>query len=167
MRLNKRSGAGIAIVLVLCLLVLVAVNRHSSTPGPSPTSDATSQPSKDQAVLPNTKSIEELGGWKRVSPPESDPVFAYNDVVDGVAISVSQQPLPDSFKNNTASHVADLAKKFNATTTLKANGITAYLGNSSKGPQSVIFAKKDALIMIKSQNKISDKSWTTYLASLK
>ena len=45
-----------------------------------------------QTVVPKDKSIQQLGGWQRVSPPNATPVFAYGDTIDGVKISVSQQP---------------------------------------------------------------------------
>lgn len=119
-----------------------------------------------RTVLPNDKSISDLGGWRRVSPPEKEPVYAYTDTLDSVRISVSQQPLPDDFKNSTKEHVAELAKKFNATTEVDASGTSVFIGTSAKGPQSVIFTKKNVLVLIKSQQKIDTKSWQRYAASL-
>lgn len=120
-----------------------------------------------QTVLPESKSITQLGGWKRVSPPDSEPVYAYTDRLDDTAISVSQQPLPESFKQGGVdSQVADLAKKFNATTSFDAGTTTAYIGTSAKGPQSVIFTKNSLLILIKSQANIKEDSWVRYVKSL-
>jgi len=119
-----------------------------------------------KTVLPGGKSISELGGWTRVSPPDKDPVFAYTDKINNVSIGVSQQPLPQSFKTDTASHVTDLAKKYNATTEITTSDTVAYLGTSTKGPQSVIFTKKGLLILIKSQKKIDNAAWKDYIESL-
>lgn len=120
-----------------------------------------------QTVLPESKSITQLGGWKRVSPPDSDPVYAFTDKIDDTIISVSQQPLPESFKQGGVDNqVADLAKKFNATTSFDAGATTAYIGTSAKGPQSVIFTKNSLLILIKSQAKIDEASWGRYIKSL-
>jgi len=119
-----------------------------------------------ETVLPSGKTIGELNGWQRVSPPESDPVYAYLDTIEGISISVSEQPLPESFKAATADKVAELAKQYSATTTLEAGETKIYIGTSAKGPQSVIFTKKGLLILIKSQEKVSDKAWTTYVQSL-
>jgi hypothetical protein len=119
-----------------------------------------------QTILPDSKSISSLGGWKRVSPPKADPVYAYVDTINGVAISVSQQPLPKSFKGNTDDQIAELAKKFNATTKIEADDTKVYIGTSAKGPQSVIFTKDYLLILIKSLKKIDNTSWTTYIKSL-
>lgn len=117
-------------------------------------------------ILPEGKPIKELGGWTRISPPENDPVFAYSDTITDVPVSVSQQPLPQSFRGDTDTQVADLAKKFNATTKIDAGGIAVYIGTSSKGPQSVILTKNDLLILIKSQKKIDNKAWAKYVTSL-
>lgn len=120
-----------------------------------------------QTVLPRGESASEFGGWKRVSPPQNDPVFAYADNIDGVAISVSEQPLPDAFKGDVDSKMSDLAAKFNATDKLTADDTVVYVGTSVKGPQSTLFTMKNVLVMIKSQKKIADTSWTDYVKSLR
>jgi hypothetical protein len=120
-----------------------------------------------QTVLPRGESASEFGGWQRVSPPQNDPVFAYADNIDGVAISVSEQPLPDSFKGDVDGKMADLAQKFNATDKLSADDTAVYVGTSVKGPQSTLFTMKNVLVMIKSQKKIADASWTDYVKSLR
>ncbi len=117
-------------------------------------------------VLPKDRSITDLGGWKRISPANSDPVFAYADKLGDVTISVSQQPLPESFKAETGSKIAELAKQFSATDKLDASGTDVFIGTSAKGPQSVIFTKNGLLVLIKSQQKAEDKSWITYVESL-
>ncbi|MBH1979970.1 hypothetical protein I8H83_03265 [Candidatus Saccharibacteria bacterium] len=122
---------------------------------------------KYQTVTPEGKSAHQLGGWQRVSPPDGTPVFAYTDEIDGVRISVSQQPLPEKFFESTDSQLDELAKSFNTTNEIAANGVKVYMGTSSKGPQSVIFIKNGLLILIKSQSKIDDASWARYAESLK
>lgn len=120
-----------------------------------------------ETVLPSGKSIDDLGGWKRVSPPDRDPVFAYSDKIENTAISVSQQPLPEPFKNDTDKKVAELAESFGAATKIEANGITAHIGTSAKGPQSTIIAKDGTLILIKSQATLSQDAWKAYIQTLK
>ncbi len=118
-------------------------------------------------VLPNGKTADNLGGWTRISPPENDPVYAYTDSINKIPITVSQQPLPTSFKTNQEAQVAELAKKFNATAAINAGKTKAYVGTSAKGPQSVIFAKNNLLILIKSEQKIEDSAWAEYINSLR
>ncbi len=129
-------------------------------PGPSAV-----EPSYD-IVLPQRTTVESLGGWQRVSPEGSEPVFAYSDTIDETAISVSQQPLPPSFVGNVSAEVKQLADSYSATTAIEAGGTTAYIGRSARGPQSVILAKNDTLILIKSEKTISQDDWITYINNL-
>lgn len=117
-------------------------------------------------MLPAGKSIETLGGWTRVSPPDREPVFAYVDKIDSNKIIVSQQPLPKQFKDNTASQVESFAKGYLADVKITAGNTTAYIGTSAKGPQSVIFSKNNLLILIKSSVKIDNSKWGEYISSL-
>lgn len=119
-----------------------------------------------QTVLPKGKSISDLGGWKRVSPNEAAPVFAYTDTIDGVSINVSQQPLPQSFIGDTETQITELAKVYNANTKIDAGPVKVYIGSSSRGPQSVIFTKNSLLVLIKSDNNISDAAWANYVRAL-
>lgn len=118
-------------------------------------------------LLPANTSIADLGGWQRVSPPDKDPVFAYIDHIKDTPISVSQQPLPSTFKQDPAGQTAELAKSFNAIDTLDIEGMTVYIGTSIKGPQSIIFTKKNLLVLIKSESTISHEAWTNYIRSLR
>lgn len=117
-------------------------------------------------VLPQDQSVDELGGWQRVSPPESEPVFAYNDHIDDIAINVSQQPIPESFAGNVGANVKSLAESYSATTVIEAGETTVYIGRSSRGPQSVIFTKNNLLVLIKSQGTIKHESWARYINAL-
>lgn len=152
--MNKKTAIVVGSVIVIVITALIIGHFNS---GNTPTY---------HTVLPGDKSVSELGGWKRISPPGKDPVFAYSDKVNGVPITVSQQPLPASFKTETASHIAELAKSYNADTKVNAGEITVYIGTSSKGPQSVIFAKENLLVLIKSQKSIDNSAWTEYIQTL-
>lgn len=168
---RKRIGVAVfAIVIMGTIGITSAVAREqrvAEIEDTQNTADEIIENLEYQTVLPESKSITQLGGWKRVSPPDSEPVYAYSDKIGDTSISVSQQPLPESFKKDGIdSEVADLAKKFNATTTFDADTTTAYIGTSAKGPQSVIFTKNSLLILIKSQAKIDEPSWIRYVKSL-
>jgi len=120
---------------------------------------------KFTTILPSGKSIDDLGGWIRVSPTTSDPVFAYNDEIDGVSVNISEQPLPKSFEGNPDAQVAEITKG-GAYNEITAGNIKAYIGTSSQGPQSVVFSKKNLLVLIKSHQKIDNKSWSKYIEAL-
>lgn len=152
----------LALLLVgICLIVGLWVRQSTSRNATS-----VSKTPEYTTVLPKGKDAEALGGWKRISPPENDPVFAYSDTIGKVPVSVSQQPLPATFKNDIDNKVAEVAQKFNATNKLDADGTTVYIGTSAKGPQSVIFTKNNLLILIKSANKIKDAAWIDYIKTL-
>jgi hypothetical protein len=117
-------------------------------------------------VIPTGKSISQLGGWTRVSPSSSDPSYAYVDKIGSTAIIVSQQPLPNDFKNDTARKVEQLAQGFNADAKITVGDTPIYIGTSSSGSQSIIFTKNNLLILIKSNDKISNDNWAKYISSL-
>lgn len=156
-------GAIAALLIVTAVTVfVVSQSNQNSAQIDTSTPDFTT-------ILPKGKTIKELGGWVRfASPNTSDTVYAYNynDSIDGIAISVTEQPLPSTFTGDVDSHVAEFAKGFNATNIVKADDITLYIGTNFKGPQSVIFTKKGLLILIKSENKIKNAAWSSYAASL-
>lgn len=118
-------------------------------------------------LLPKGKTTASVGGWARVSPEGSAPVYAYIDYIGEVQLNVSQQQLPESFRQDTKGAVQQLAEQFGAPTTL--NGVedsTVYIGKDESGPQSVIMVKDDLLILIKSSSTVSNQQWTDYLNSL-
>lgn len=155
---KKRITLGIILiigaVLVSFILFTLFSNTHTKKTAETPTYET---------ILPKNKAIQDLGGWHRVSPPDTAAVYAYEDEIDGVPVSVSEQSLPADFKSNPNADVADIAKNFNATTKIATNSIEAYIGTSASGPQSVIFTKNKVLILIKSERKIENKSWLRYI----
>ena len=118
------------------------------------------------SVTPRNTDIKALGGWQKLTPPDGSSVYIYSDTIDGIAVSVSQQSLPKSFKTNVAAKVAEMAKGYNATTEIPAHGTKAYIGTSGDGPQSVLFTKNDVLILIKSRAVVANDSWSAYINSL-
>jgi hypothetical protein len=119
-----------------------------------------------KTILPNGKSIESLGGWTKVSPPTHSPVFAYVDTLGKATLTVSQQPLPETFKDDPANALEELASGYNATQKLVVEDQTAYVGLSSKGPQSIIFTKNNLLILIKTNIPLTNDQITSYIISL-
>ena len=163
-RLTSRKILLIAAIItaVVALFVTIAVITDQTKKADT---DVITNPGYE-TILPTGKTITQLGGWERISPPERDPVFAYTDTINDVSINVSQQPLPELFKTDTTGKVAELAKSYNATKKINADTTTVYIGTSAQGPQSVIFTKNDLLVLIKSQENINDDAWVNYIKSL-
>jgi hypothetical protein len=93
-------------------------------------------------------------------------VVNFTDSIGGVTITISQQPLPDKFKENTDDEVKKLAESFSANEVLSTANPTAYLGTSAKGPQTVIFSKKGLLVFIQSTKEIDNHDWAEYITNL-
>lgn len=117
-------------------------------------------------VVPKNTTIEKLGGWQQLTPPDGTPVYVYTDTVNGVPVSVSQQALPATFKSDRQAKLTEVAKGYNATTQLIAGDVKAYIGTSARGPQSVLFIKENVLVLIKSRENIPTESWIAYIELL-
>lgn len=165
----------IGLVLIVVIIVSLGVynkiiNNQPSANNPSNNNpvitDADSNQPKYTTITPVGKDINQLGGWTRVSPVNRNPVFAYADHIGNIPITVSQQPVPSEFDDDTASQIDLLAAGYNANEKITVGDISVHIGTSAKGPQSVIFTKKGLLILIKSSAKISNDSWATYINSL-
>lgn len=118
-------------------------------------------------ALPQGKTIEQLNGWQKLTPPSGGTsYYAYNDTLAGVSIVVSQQVLPGKIKNNPDNEMADIARATNLSVKLKANDTLVYLGNNAKGPQSLMFVKNGLLFNIKSWSEIQNADWIGYINAL-
>lgn len=163
--ISKRSKI-ILIAVVLLLFIAAAAATVVSLRLKQGTQNNAQVTPDFTALVPKNISIDEVGGWQKLTPPSGDTVYVYVDTVDGALLNVSQQRLPESFKANTANAVKEMAKAYNASTTLDASGTTVYIGTSADGPQSVIFSKSELLVLIKSDKKIQDSAWISYITSL-
>lgn len=173
-KLNKKQWACLAGVIVFLALFSASFSWYGNGPkgdtekqagGIAGSQDLPEWP-QYPTVLPVGKTIEDLGGWARVSPPESDPVFAFKDTIDDVEVFVSQQPIPSNFESDIENSLAQLAQQFNANEHITAGDTQAYLGTSVEGPQSVVLTKNSLLILVKSVSKLSNRQWEQYLATL-
>ena len=152
--------AGAILVAAIVLITVIAVLSNQKDIDKTPIIEETGF----QTIVPSGKTIKDLGGWERISPLNTTPVYAFADKIGAVTVSVSQQPLP--FTDDIDGQVGQLAAAYSATNILDASGTKIYIGTSAKGPQSTIFSKNNLLVLIKSQEKIDDKSWITYINSL-
>ena len=163
-RLGIGSGA-LAIVLVIGVIAVSTRSDNKNTPGTTNVLSSSDQKASFEYSLPT-------GAGSDVKPDEvrydaQKKVVNFTDSIGGVDITISQQPLPDDFKNDTAEKVKKLAEGFSATKTVTTANPTAYIGTSVKGPQTVIFSKKDLLVFIQSTKQIDDHDWAEYITNLK
>lgn len=117
-----------------------------------------------KAVLPDGKESETTSD--KVAYDAQRKVASYTDMVGGIKVTVSQQALPETFKDSPEEKVKKLAESFAANEVISTSSPTAYLGTSVKGPQTVIFTKNGLLIFIQSAQKIDKPDWAEYITKL-
>lgn len=116
--------------------------------------------------LPEGRKSSDYGGWTRVSPAKSDPVYAYVDSIGNTTIRVSQQQLPDAFSGDVENKVKELADDFLATQQITTKDVVIYVGRNADGPESIIFYLGETLFSIKTDGKVSDDALVKYVESL-
>jgi hypothetical protein len=166
------------IIVVICALAVISVVAFSILYRPATSQDSPAVSSNGgnvvgkpipgnptySLILPSGKSIKELGGgWVR---NDKQPSFIYLDKIGSVKIQVSEQPLPESFKDNPAHEVQALATSFNATGKISLGTNTIYIGSYGQDTQRVIFIKNNLLVLITSSGSVNNSQWATYVSSL-
>lgn len=155
---------GIVLILVGFVIWKIANARLESSKTTDHSQTSTTPPFK--ALLPTHTSIEKLGGWQKLTPPNNEPYYVYSDTIDNVPIKVSEQPLSQPFKADVEGRIAEVAKAYSATETFDADGTKVYIGINAKGQQSVIFTKNELLMLVVSEGEITHDAWKSYIKSL-
>lgn len=163
---KKYYIAGTVLVGLPLVLIGFGVMNHITKPKSNPsvqgaTAQASTKP--DFSTLKPTTTDNQATTIKYDTTKK---VASYNDVLNDVPITVSQQPLPSGFVSDPTGKVADLAKQINANDKISTSDTTAYAGLSIKGPQTVVFTKNDLLIFIYADKKIDVLTWTKYIESM-
>lgn len=159
------------IALIICLQLFTGNNAPPPPPGASHATVLARRLPKGTppyaTILPAGKTIQQLGGWYRVSPPNANPVYTYADKIGSTTVDVSEQPLPASFTSDPASSVEKLATSFNATNKFTAgNNTEVFVAETSANSQSAILVKNGLLVLIKASGLLSNNQWATYVSSL-
>lgn len=171
---KEKIAMALSIPLLLGIVAFSAFWPAKSTPSPTKVAGAGSsgvsaipmnQTPEFAVLIPDGKDVAALGGFAKISPPDSEAVYAYTDQIDGIGIRVSQQLAPSSIKSNEDG-LEKLAQDFNANRNLDIDGLKVYIGQSASGPQSLLFVKNDLLVLISSNSAIADRSWVRYINKL-
>lgn len=94
-------------------------------------------------------------------------LFSYIDTYLNGRITVSQQILPESFKNSQKA-LADVAATIGATRTFETAFGTVYVATSSNdSSQRLVFVHKDLLVLMESNKKYDDDAWKYYIENLR
>jgi hypothetical protein len=162
---KKVINVGLVLIIIFSSALLVRsliINSHSNSNSDEVKGIESKKKEKpDFAIFyPDSAKIKEMSydGNKKVA--------SYPDQIETTPITVSQQKLPQTFKANPVVELEKLAKQINANTKLETTAVNAFMGQSVKGPQTVVLVKNDTLIFIKSDKQVSISDWNKYLDSL-
>lgn len=160
----KQVGIGAGSLAIVLVIGVVALNsrNYGKNSGEKGVLSASNQQANFATLTPGDGS---KASDKRYNPDRK--IVSFTDTIGGVDITISQQQLPDDFKDNPQDKVKKLAESFSATKVLSTANPTAYQGTSIKGPQTVIFTKNGLLVFIQSTKQIDDHDWAEYITNLK
>lgn len=176
-KLSKRQKIAASIIAVFLVVGFVGIKVFSGDK-PAKTNDQSVLSSNNSKIplnvtpefkvlVPADKRMEDLGGFAKVSPPNSAAAYAYVDEVGEARIKLTQQQLPQQFKDKPVTELEKLAKNYNATKLIQINEVAAYVGKSEKGPQTLIFAKDDLLVFAVADQELEEIQWVQYVSGLK
>lgn len=118
-------------------------------------------------LFPNEDANQYRSVLRRVSPDGTPPVYVYVDTVGGVRVLVSQQEVPDAFKEDQSGKLKQMATDFQATSVVVVDGQSIYHGVSERdGVQSIIFIKDKNLFFVKADARLTDAQVSAYYLSL-
>ncbi len=157
------SGAACLVIVVGAMGALFVIKDEKKDEG-GPAVLAENQQKADFAYSLPKGNPDDIDGDVRYNAERK--LVNFKDSIGGVEITISQQPLPEAFKEDTDNKVKKLAADFSATKAITTANPTAYLGTSVEGPQTVIFTKKDLLVFILSTKSIDEHDWAEYITNL-
>lgn len=143
--------------------------------------DKNQQPSDLTPV--NTRAAVDLG-YKPIVPDTSDreedsqmpsepvyyaeqKVYSFTDSYNGVNITVDQQALPDSFRDNPDA-ILDVAESINATDNFTTTlGMVYIFTSPNSGAQRLVLANDKMLMFLQSTSALDNSDWVTYIQALR
>lgn len=159
-----------SVIFVIGIISFVAISKDNKNNTIATESDGTTNQVKEEPVShdpPFSPALPSSGIEKEDISYNPERNFAkFDDSIDGIAVSVSQQSLPEDFKSDSESKLEELAKGFDTTKTIQAGSGLAYIKETDEGLETIIFKKFDLLIFIRTQDKVSDDSVVQYIDNL-
>lgn len=155
---------------IILLVIISAVTWHLRT-------YRKTKPKDPQSVL---SAVQQKPEFKVLAPKDSASAVAddkvhydstrkvasFTDTIDNTQVVVSEQPLPESFKDDPEGKTAALAKSINANDVIASSYPKAYLGTSIKGPQTAVFTKNNLLVFIYAPKALDKSAWAEYITKL-
>lgn len=93
-------------------------------------------------------------------------MYKYDDVYNGVTMTISQQPLPDNLRANPKD-IQKIAQSIGAKEKVVTTNGDAYISTDDKtATQRVVVAHRQLLIFIQSSKSMSNADWVAYIQKL-
>ncbi len=167
-RKKQVTGGVVSLVIVISLVTLFThtPTKQASDKDESSVLGGTTVAKPSFAPIVPGGSVAETVDGRVAYDAEKQVVSYQSKVASGTTVTVSQQKSPESFKSNPDFELKKLAEQFSANQTLQVGGAVAYLGTSTKGPQTVVYYSNELLIFLFSTEKLSSSDWEEYIASL-
>ncbi len=171
---QKVAGGSVVALIVVFAISNTLLNSNKSESGASDSQSTTT----DQSASKPDPVIHDVP-FKIFLPDKDLPKEAvsynpnkkfakFDDQIDSVAISVTEQALPDNFKASPASSLESLAKQMNATDSIETTSAgTIYVQQSAQGAQTAIFIRSNILGFVRTQNEVGVSKIAVYIDSLK
>lgn len=156
----------IAVILVNVIAVSVVKKNNSSNDvkGAVAGQDGKSKSPDYKPLLPSGTAANTVSG--NFSYDSEKKVTSFSDKIGEEEVTISQQPLPQDFKDNPDGRVEIFAKNANFNELIQTKSGRAHIGTSIKGPQSVVFHREGLLVFLRSEKKILNTDWVRYIDSL-
>jgi hypothetical protein len=158
-RIVRVATIGIAVIALLAVSNAWLQGRHraadhavnASTPTYAPLQSQT--PARQHATEPAHYDSQKQ-------------LYLFHDNYHGVAITVSQQPMPASVQPGK-NKLADIAQSIGATEKIETiHDDVFYTKPDTSGAQRLVFTNGQTLVFITSQGSLSNKEWVDYVQNL-
>lgn len=169
------SGAAIFLVVVVGLLIFKGNNTSGSNAVAGSNTENQTTPVRNELprekpsfkiLYPGGKNEESVGEIVRISPEGRPAAYTYIDTLSDVQINITQQELPDRFKQNSEGELEKLATDNYQKDVIQVDEVKVYHGKSTSGIQSLVFIKGNLLVTVKAFEVISDDLWAAYISAM-
>lgn len=161
------SVLALAIIgLSIGVRALVGLVPHHKNPDVAVKGAQTDKPSFKPVVPEDKKDLAQTGSSSTAYDPNRQ-LYSYSDKYLNGTITVSEQPVPDKFKQDPGS-LAQVAATIGAKDKFETAFGTAYVATSANGTsQRVVFIRQNLLIFMESTKKYDNDAWKIYIESLR
>ncbi len=170
-KIKIASSLGLIVFAVVIAKSAISSNSSPKSLGAQTGISSTPQDGRTDEA-PDFSPLKPLGREDAVQSvtrrtPSGEIIHTFKDIVDEIGIEVTQQKIPEKFKENQADSLKEMATTFQATNIIQIDEMIVYHGlNEKTNVQSLFFIKNESLVSIRASQKISDDSWSGYILSL-